>query len=134
MKRITLFSTVLFALIIFSGVSELQVQANDWRLLGTRNVGDRLDHDTIVVTGLRGDFKKIKLKVSRTAVRFYRVEITFGNGSTQKVAMRSLVKDGGETKAIDLRGKDRVISKVEFWYEAKSLGRKTARISLWGRD
>ena len=42
-------------------------------LLGQRPVTDRVDHDQIVVTIARGDFRAIKITVHRAAVDLHRV-------------------------------------------------------------
>lgn len=109
-----------------------QAIAARWELLGVREVTDRVDHDTIAVTAVRGDYKAVKLIVRGSAVRFFRVVVHFANGGDQELAIRDLIPAGGETRAIDLRGHDRVIRTVDFWYEAKSLGARRAMISLHG--
>ena len=110
------------------------VAGQNWKLLGSRTVTDRVDHDTIAVTGARGDFHGVKITVQRSAVRFIRVVVHFGNGGQQELEMRDLIPAGGETRVIDLRGNDRVIRSVDFWYEAKSVGRKGAIVRLFGRN
>ncbi len=104
----------------------------DWALLGTRQVNDRVDHDVIAVGADRGDFTRIKLTVQRASVDFHRVVIHFRNGGDQTVEMRNTVKAGGETRAIDLDGKDRVIRSVEFWYDANTVRGRQAQIRLFG--
>jgi len=110
------------------------VSAQKWRELGSKEVDYNVDHDTITVTAMRGDFRKIKLRVSNAPVRFYRIVVTYGNGRSQDVDVRSLIRPGGETRTIDLPGRERVIRKVEFWYESASLRRQKARVTLYGRD
>jgi hypothetical protein len=107
--------------------------ADQWVLLGSRSVTDRVDHDTIAVTATRGDFDRVKLTVKFSTVRFIRVLVRYGNGTTQELEMRDVVPAGGETRAIDLRGADRVIKAVDFWYEAKSVGHRGALVRLYGR-
>lgn len=111
------------------------VAAERWELLGKAAVADRLDHDSIAVTAARGDFHAIKLAVERAPVHFISVKIHFGNGETQDVELRSVVPAGGETRSIDVTGAERVIRRVEFWYEAESVRRhKGAVVRLYGRD
>ncbi len=111
------------------------VEAKDnWVRLGERTVNDRLDHDSIGVTASRGDFEAIKLAVRGHAVRFVDVKVYFVNGRRQDVSLRTHIPAGGESRAIDLEGKERVISRVEFWYEAQSRGKgKRAVVRLFGR-
>jgi hypothetical protein len=129
LRRIGLSFLVLSLICIASITASAQ-----WRHLGSREVNDRVDHDTINVTAARGDFRKVRLSVNNAPVRMYRMSITYGNGETQEIQLRSLIKAGGQSRVIDLEGRERVIRKVDFWYEAASLGRRKARITLWGRD
>jgi hypothetical protein len=109
------------------------VEANSQTLLGTRNVTDRVDHDTIRVTASRGDFRRIQFRVSRRPIELYRVVVHYGNGADDRLEVRENVRAGGSTRWIDLRGGDRVIRSIEFWYDAGSIGRGgTATIRVYG--
>ena len=119
-------------LVVIGAVSNASAQR--WEFLGERTVRDRVDHDSIPVTVARGDFRRIKLTVRGSAVRFYRVEVIYGNGAPDLIEIRALIPAGGETRVIDLRGGERVIRRVDFWYEAKSIGRRGALVRLFGRN
>ena len=108
------------------------VAARDWVLLGSRTVSDRLDHDVITVTAKRGDFKAIKLTVQRHAVDFHRVLVHYAHGSVQEIELRNTIPAGGESRAIDLTGSERVIDHVEFWYDARSFRGRQAVVRLFG--
>lgn len=116
------------------GVSAVAAQSGRWELLGSRTVTDRADHDTVKVGGAKGDFTAIKLEVQRRAVSFRRVAIHFQNGDDQKVELRDTIGANGESRVIDIEGRDRVIRSIEFWYEAQSLGRNgQATVRVLGR-
>ncbi len=105
-----------------------------WERLGSAHVTDRVDHDSIAVTAAQGDFESIKVKVYGRPVHFLDLKIHFGNGDTQDVSVRQVIPAGGETREIDVQGKERVIRRVEFWYEAESRRRgRGARVELFGR-
>jgi hypothetical protein len=104
----------------------------EWVLLGTRAVNDRADHDVIVVTGARGDFRSVKLTVQRAAVDFHRVVVHYGNGTKQELELRNTIPAGGETRIIDLTGNERIINRVEFWYDAKTIRGRRAVVRLFG--
>ena len=104
----------------------------DWVFLGERMVSDRNDHDIIPVTVKRGDFRAIKILVTRVAVDFHRVIVYFGNGGKQEVELRNTIPAGGESRTIDLTGSDRVINRVEFWYDARSVRGRRAVVRLYG--
>lgn len=105
---------------------------SDWIPLGARQVNDRADHDVIAVTSARGDFRRIKLVVQRHSVDFHRVVVHFGNGSSQEIALRNTIPAGGETRAIDLAGSERVIRSVELWYDANTIRGRRAQVRLFG--
>jgi hypothetical protein len=107
-------------------------QGPSWVLLGQRTVTDRVDHDQIVVTATRGDFRRIKITVQRAAVDFHRVVVHYRNGGDQEIEMRHTIPAGGESRAIDLRAGDRVIRSVDFWYDARTIRGRRAVVRLFG--
>jgi hypothetical protein len=86
-------------------------------ILGEARVDGGVDHDRIVVTAARGEYRAIRLRVENAAVKFDRVVVHYGNGSSEPIAIRRIIRAGDETRAIDLPGARRVIESVEFWYE-----------------
>ena len=108
--------------------------AATWVVLGERVVNDRTDHDTIVVTGAQGRFSALKVKVMKRPVHFIDMTVVFGDDSTQDVELRTVIPADGETRVIDLEGRRRIVKRVEFTYEAESIGRgKKATVRLLGR-
>jgi hypothetical protein len=106
-----------------------------WELLGEKAVTDRAETDTLVVTGARGTFRALKLKVLDHGVQFREVTIHFASGATQEVALRSVIPAGGESRAIDVQGRgDRVIRSIVFRYDAQSLGGGNARVQVFGKN
>jgi hypothetical protein len=87
------------------------------------------------VGGGKGNFTAVKFEVQRHAVDFHRVVIHFRNGDDQKVDMRDTIRAGGESRAIDVEGRDRVIRSIDFWYDAKTIGRGgRAVVRVLGRN
>jgi hypothetical protein len=129
-------SIVLAVTVAMLSAADLQAQTGGrWVSLGQRQVTDRTDHDAITVSGARGTFRSIKLEVARRAVDFHRVVIHFANGGDQRVELRNTIPAGGSSREIDIDGRDRTIRSVEFWYDAKSIGRGgSATVRLMGRS
>ena len=103
-----------------------------WIFLGQRHVTDRAERDVIRVAGARR-FGQIRICVADRAVRFNDVDIRFRNGGNQDVKLRSIVAADSCSGAIELRGRGRDIDQVVFAYEARRLGRRGARVRLYGR-
>jgi hypothetical protein len=130
-------STALVALfVLLLGLAALAGEAQadrGWALLGERRVSDAADHDTIVVTAARGDFRKLQLRVFERPVQFRRVVVHFASGADQELALRDVIRAGGRSRPIDLAGGDRVIRSIDLWYDAQSLSGKSALVRVLGQ-
>jgi len=129
-------STVAFVVLTLFGVlvaGAASAAKNDWEPLGTRNVTDKLDHDTIVVTAAEGTFTKLQVRVREAPVQFRSMKVHFANGETQDVALKDVIRPGKASRVIDLPGAARVIKSVDFVYDAQTLGKKGAVVRLFGR-
>lgn len=121
---------MLFCLSSFS----IEQRGPKWEKLGTQKVNRGLDHDAIFVTAKEGSFKKLKFIVKRSGINMHKLVVHFANGETQVVETRDNVARGGESRVIDLEGNNRIITKVDFWYDSKGgLLNDKAVIELWGR-
>jgi hypothetical protein len=128
LKKLIVLSSLLF--VLSAGAAAASAQ---WIDLGNKEVKDRSEQDTWHVGKSMGEFRRIKLFVGDRAVRFYRLRVTFENGQTQEVEIRNLIPAGGETRAIDLKGRGRFIDKVDVWYEAYTVGRGVrSHVTLFG--
>ncbi len=107
---------VLLLALLALGCASLPAAAG-WTLLGERTVSPRAERDEIAVGPRDGAFERIKLVVRGRAVTFRDVEVHYADGTRQDVALRSTIRVGGETRAIDLTGGDRRIARVVFVYE-----------------
>jgi hypothetical protein len=121
------------ALMIVLGVVVSAPHADsDWVMLGERTVNHSVDHDQIVVTKSEGDFHRIALRVEGAPVQFYKVEVHYANGQVQDIELKDEIPAGGESRAIDLTGKERVIESVVFNYRTDDLRDQKAVVQLWG--
>ena len=104
-----------------------------WVALGERAVTSDVARDTITVRGSNGTFQAIKISVRGSAVRFNRVVLHFENGDEREVQLDVRVPAGGETRTIHLKGDERAIRSIDFWYDAASVGSRGAVVQLLGR-
>ncbi len=104
-----------------------------WISLGELHVKDRIEKDSLRVGAKKGSFDSIRLKVIGRAVQFHSLKIHFGNDTVQEVSLRSVIRAGKFSRAIDLEGGQRIIKKIDFVYDAQTRGRgKAARIRVFG--
>jgi hypothetical protein len=106
----------------------------NWEHLGSQKVGFIVDKDVIQVGRRDGDFSKIQLRVKGNEVEFLDVKVIYANGQADDIRIRNKIRAGGETRAIDLKGGDRFIRRVEFVYRSRPSFKGQATVELWGRD
>lgn len=104
-----------------------------WELLGTQDVGFVVDKDVVRVGRKDGRFSAIQLRVKGNDVHFMDLKVVYGNGQTEDIAIRSQIREGGESRVIDLKGDRRVIREVQMVYRRKPNFRGKARVEVWGR-
>lgn len=105
-----------------------------WELLGRQSVGFLKDRDVVEVGRKDGDFSKIQIRVRNNAVEFTDVKVIYGNGQTDDINVRDKIAAGGQTRAIDLKGGERFIKRVELVYRSKPSFKGQAVVEVWGRD
>ncbi len=104
-----------------------------WEYLGDAHVDGMQDHDNIKVTASKGEFKSIRLKVEDAAIEFDRVVVHFGNGNTVPIQIRAKIPAGGQSRVIDLPGKERIIESLELWYaRGNPSNPQKPHVVLWG--
>jgi len=105
-----------------------------WRLIGQTHADHGADHDTIIVQGPFDNFRKIKFKVTDAPLNMQHMLVTYDNGTPDRIDVRQNIAQGGESRAIDLRGVGkRSLRKVEFWYDTKGFLKGKADVTLFGQ-
>jgi hypothetical protein len=134
--RLTKFFTVLPAICLFIVAVSFRYSAEpqaEWKFIGDKNVGFGVDRDVIHCGNVNDDFRQIKLKVTDGPIKIYDMKVYFDNDDVQDIAIRHQIRQGGESRVIDLNGGLRHLKKIEFWYETKGFLRGRARVAVWGR-
>jgi hypothetical protein len=72
------------------------------------------------------------MAVTNGGVGFERIVVHFRNGSEEVLPVGDVVRSGGHTPPIPMRGGRREISNVEVWY-AKGRFEGRPRVDLFGR-
>ncbi|MFT3986444.1 hypothetical protein [Aestuariivirga sp.] len=103
-----------------------------WADLGCKSVGFLVDRDIIPVGRRDGAYRAIKLSVSGTAVEFLNVNVVYGNGQRDQLPVRQVIPPGGQTRAIDLAGKQRGIDRIELFYRAIPTIKTKAKVCAAG--
>ena len=89
----------------------------DWVELGCKRVSlFGVDRDTINVGRREGRFKAIRLHVRGADVQLLDLTVIYANGSPDTIRVRSTLRQGDRTGALDLKGWERSIDRIEMTY------------------
>jgi hypothetical protein len=128
-------STLAFALVTagLAGPADAQRRPDrGWELLGTKKVGFIADRDTVQVGRQEGRFRAIKLRVKNAPIRMMDLKVVYANGEPDDLPVRADIRAGGETRAIDLRGRERAIREVQMVYRSRPTFKGLATVEVWG--
>lgn len=104
-----------------------------WELLGARSVDFVRDRDTIPVGRAEGRYTAIQVVVRERPIYLRYVDVTFGNGGTQRMTINSRLRSDQRTAVLDLRGNQRAIRSVEIVYRIPRRARGEAEVLVFGR-
>lgn len=109
-----------------------------WEDLGCVRVSRRGDRDQINVGRREGRFKAIKLKAVGADIEVLDLKVIYGNGEPDDIQVRSQMRDGSETRAIDLKGRERfikevvIVSKKDTGGRGFGFGRRRGQLCAYG--
>jgi len=71
--------------------------------------------------------------VAGNAVYMNDLKVVYGNGVPDDIQVRSEIRDGGQTRPLDLKGRgERVIDRIEMTYRAKPNFKGSAKVCVEG--
>jgi hypothetical protein len=104
----------------------------NWVLLGRARVDGRRDRDIIPVGPGKGLFRALRLRVTGSDLRLDDLTVRYGIGRPDSLRVSSLIRQGGQTRAIDLKANRRFIRDVSISYGKFRNGRGATFVELWG--
>lgn len=107
--------------------------AGEWRLIGTMTANLAADHDSITVKGPFDDFRRIKLRVTGADLEILRLVIAYDGGTAEELEVREFIRQGGETRALDLRGAGRrSVRRIDVWHKTRGILKGKATLVISG--
>jgi hypothetical protein len=89
----------------------------DWTELGCQRVAlFGVDRDAIRVGRREGRFKAIRLEARGADIQILDLRVVYANGEPDHIPVRSQLRQGDRTRALDLRGWQRSIDRIEMTY------------------
>jgi len=138
-RMTTALTTILAALAIVLTFAPAAARAaddddKDWKVMGDAQIERKSGTTQIAVGAEEGLAKRIKFEVRGMDMEFKKVTVTYENGDPEEIEVRDKVRRGGKTRAIDLKGGNRVIKKVliAFKTDKDKDADRDARVVLLG--
>ena len=103
-----------------------------WVRLGCQRVGFRVDRDIVKVGAHPGGFRAIRLRVAGNEIFVFDVKVVYGNGLADDLPVKLLIRAGGASGALDLKGDRRQIDRVEMIYRSRPDFRGQAEVCVDG--
>jgi hypothetical protein len=134
MKNILKLSSIfiLSLFVMYCGRPTINTAAGSWQYLGDKWVNFGLDHDELVLGNIRDNFRQIRLRVTDGPLHIMDMKVHFDNGAVQDVPIKALIKQGQQSRIIDLNGGSRSLEKITFWYETVGFRKGRSRVAVWG--
>ena len=103
-----------------------------WHEIGSKNVDFSRDRDELLVLGANR-FSSIKVFVKGAPIELIDLEVYFANGDKQVMQVRNKIEANGETKPLDLRGRESDVKKILFVYKTRPNQKdQKAKVEIWG--
>ncbi|MEZ5774517.1 MAG: hypothetical protein R3D33_07400 [Hyphomicrobiaceae bacterium] len=106
-------------------------RSGDWDLLGVESVDGRRDRDIVRVGAAEGFYASIGLSVRGAGIRIDSVKVTYANGETEELDVRSQLRDGEFSRPVRVNGDRRRIQQIELRYSSDRRGRRP-EVAVWG--
>lgn len=125
-------SLILGAVTTAVAAAATPASAQEYVVLGSRTVNLGRDSDRIRVGLLRGLFTRIRLEVTGNSIFMRDLKVTFVNGETADLRVRSFIEEDGRTRDIRLPGLVRAIRHIDMTYRRVPGGGR-ATVTVVGR-
>ena len=131
---------MLLLLSTFLTLSVLQAQKPEvitnnkpgWHKIGDAKVDFKTDKDKFILLGM-DKYKEVQVKAKDAGVHIESMTVTYHGDLKQDIALKSMLKAGGESRKVTLKYPNLDIKDITFVYHTVpgSEGKK-AEIELWG--
>ena len=108
-------------------------RGQQWVQLGCQQVSFRgRDRDTIRVGRRDGRFQAIRVAARGNDVEMRRLSVVYANGNPDDLDVQRVIRSGSKTEALDLKGRDRAIERIDMTYRQRDDFRGRATVCVEG--
>ena len=74
----------------------------------------------------------MKIRVRNAPIYMNDLKVVYANGEPDDLPIRADIRAGGESRAIDLKGRERAIREVQMVYRSRPTFKGFATVEVWG--
>lgn len=115
-------------------VAPSQYRTAEWEFLGARSIDFHTDRDIVPVGRREGLFRAIQLLAKGSAIRVADLDVVYTNGAIDNIPIDVVIRAGGYSRVIDLKGSDRAIKEIRLSYSAPPGSRDRAEVQIFGLE
>lgn len=104
-----------------------------WRSLGTKTLNYKTDHDILDVQLRDGRFQQLRFVVRGGSLNMRKCVVHFENGGQQEIDLRHNFIPRSASRVVDLKGNNRIIERISFWYDTQNSSVKKATLTVFGK-
>lgn len=121
--------------ILISHISMAQIASlESWKLLGTRTVDYTIDRDVITLDESKEPITALKFTVKNGTLNMHKCTVHFADGETKDIEFSEEVNKTNDGRMMDLKGSNKKIEKVTFWYDTKNSSDNKSVVEVWGKN
>jgi hypothetical protein len=91
-----------------------------------------LDRDVITITDNQY-FTQLKFIVKNGTLNMHKSTVHFVGGDTKVIPFSDEMNKSNDGRMLDLKGSNKAIEKVTFWYDTKNDSNNKSIVELWGK-
>jgi hypothetical protein len=115
-------------------VAAARYRSAEWEFLGARSVDFRRDRDIIPVGRREGRFGALQVTAKGGDIDLHDLKIVYANGSVDDIPVKAVIRAGGYSGVLDLRGRDRAIKEIRLSYGPGPRRAARAEIQVYGLE
>lgn len=106
---------------------------DDWTFLGDRRADYTLDRDVMSVAENTGHITALKFIIRQGTLTMHRCTVHFTDGDTKDLVFLDEVNHATNGITMDIKGSDKTVDKVTFWYDTQDNSDKKSIVEVWAR-
>ena len=123
---------IVAAVALSAALATSTAQAQDWVLMGSKNVVLSNSNETIDLTAAKGQYQALRVVAKRRGIEISNIEVVYGNGTSHNERRNINLLDGERTRPIDQRNDGKFVDRVNLTFKPQIGAIVPSMIEVYG--